>query len=53
MSQVETLVYPVLLHSLTVDGLDAIEEGIDCITILLHYGYKDTPISQNMWKLFP
>ena len=53
MQQVENIIYPVLLHSLTVDGLDAIEEGIDCITIIAYYAYKQTPISHNMWKLFP
>jgi hypothetical protein len=41
------------MHSLTVDGLDSIEEGIDCITILLHYCYKDRPISDDMWRLYP
>jgi hypothetical protein len=53
MGQVEEIIYPVLLHTLTVDGLDAIEEGIDCITIVLYYGYKSRPISNSMWKLFP
>jgi len=38
---------------LTVDGLDAIEEGIDCISILLFYLYKNKPISPLMWKLYP
>lgn len=51
--QLEEVIYPVLLHSLTVDGLDSIEEGIDCITILLHYCYKDRPISPRMWMLYP
>lgn len=53
MYKVEEIIYPVLLHSLTVDGLDAIEEGIECITILLYYGYKTNPISSNLWRLFP
>lgn len=53
MAQVEDVIYPMLLHSLTVDGLDAIEEGIDCITMILYYSYKDRQISNNMWKLFP
>ena len=53
MSQVEEIIYPIMLHSLTVDGLDAIEEGIDCITILLYHGYKNRPISASLWRLFP
>lgn len=52
--QVEDIIYPCLLHSLTPDGLDAIEEGIDCITMLVYHLYKnDRPISNRLWKLFP
>ena len=53
LHQVEQILYPVLLHSLTVDGLDAIEEGIDCITIIIYHAYKNNSISPSMWKLFP
>jgi len=41
------------LHSLTADGLDSIEEGIDCITLFLYHGYKERPVSQDLWKLYP
>lgn len=51
--QVEHIVYPCLLHSLTADGLDSIEEGIDCITLFLYHGYKERPISAEMWRLYP
>jgi len=60
---VESIIYPCLLHSLTADGLDSIEEGIDCITLILYHGYKrpegaqvagpQTGISEAMWKLYP
>ena len=54
ISQVENIIYPVILHTLTIDGLDSIEEGIDCITLLAHHGYKSSrPLSHNMWKLYP
>ena len=54
LTQVENIVYPCLLHSLTADGLDSIEEGIECITMFIYYGYKDEgKISPNMWTLFP
>jgi hypothetical protein len=53
LRQIENIIYPVLLHSLTPDGLDAIEEGIDCITLLLYHGYKSPPLSNDMWKLYP
>jgi len=26
------------MHCLTPDGLDAIEDGLDCIAIILYYG---------------
>lgn len=53
LAQIEQVMYPCLLHSLTADGLDSIEEGIDCINLCVHHGYKDKPISQEMWKIFP
>lgn len=53
LAQVEEIVYPCLLHSLTADGLDSIEEGIECITMIVYYAYKEKPISPTMWKLFP
>ena len=51
--QVEAVVYPCLLHSVSVDGFDSIEEGLDCITMLLHYAHKTNPISDNLWTIFP
>ena len=42
------------MHSLTPDGLDAIEDGIDIMNIIVYHGSTDqSPISANMWKLFP
>lgn len=38
---------------MTADGLDSIEEGIECIIMVIYYGYKERPISPNMWKIFP
>lgn len=38
------------MHILTPDGLDAIEDGLDCIALILYYGNLVTP---EMWKLFP
>ena len=55
LRQVEQIIYPVLLHSVTIDGLDSIEEGLDCIALLLFNGYKSNHmgISPELWKLFP
>jgi hypothetical protein len=44
-------VYPVILFSLTPDGLDSIEDGLDCATILLYYTEKGQ-VGDNMWKMF-
>lgn len=35
LKQVEQIIHPVLLHSTTADGFDTIEEGIECITIII------------------
>jgi len=37
--------YPCLCHSLTENGMDSIEEGIDCITMLIYHGYKNKAIT--------
>jgi len=39
---------------MTPDGLDAIEEGIDLINAIVFYGTTpETPITADMWKLYP
>ena len=37
LMKLEEKVYPVILFSITPDGLDSIEDGLDCATILLYY----------------
>ena len=51
--QIEEVIYSVLIHSLTKDGNDAVEEGVDCIITLIHHGYKDKKISPGIWRLYP
>ena len=42
------------MHSLTPDGLDAIEEGIDLINTIIYHGTTaEAPISPEMWKMLP
>jgi len=53
LNQVENIIYPCLLHSLTPEGLDSIDEGIKCISMLLYYNYEKQPISAALWRLFP
>ena len=43
---------PVLMYSLTPDGLDSIEDALDCIVMFLYHGPTGT-VSKSMWKLFP
>lgn len=52
IAKVEELIYPILLHSLTPDGMDSIEDGLDCIALLLYHGSQNG-VSANMWKIFP
>lgn len=45
--------YPILMHGLTPDGLDSIEEVIDMIVIFVHYCYEpNQPIPADMWRLY-
>lgn len=48
--QLQSVIYPILMHGLTPDGLDAIEDDLDCIALILYYGNQVTP---EMWKLYP
>jgi hypothetical protein len=42
-----------MMHGLTPDGLDAIEDAIDCITLLIYYGATGVKIAPTLWKLVP
>ena len=48
--QMENLLYPILAHSLTPEGLDAIEDTVDCISIIVSNSQQ---ISSQLWKLYP
>jgi len=43
------------MHGLTPDGLDTIEDGLDCIALLIYHSCENGSgqVSQEMWKLFP
>lgn len=38
------------MYCLTPDGIDSIEEGIECLAMLLYHGNN---IGPNLWRLFP
>ena len=44
---------PLMILGLTPDGLDAIEDAVDCITLLIYYGKSGVKITPEMWQLFP
>ena len=49
IDQLRITIFPVLMHSLSIDGLDAIEDGLEIIAISLYYGQTVHP---DMWKLY-
>ena len=51
--EIETIMDICILHSLSVEGVDSLDEGIDCINILLKHAYKDRAISPQLWAYFP
>jgi importin-7 len=40
LGRLEEKIFPIILFSITPDGLDSIEDGLDCATILLYYKEK-------------
>lgn len=50
VSRLIVVVYPIVMHSMTPDGLDACEDGLDITAVALYYGEKVYP---DLWKLFP
>jgi len=54
LAQILPIIYPILMHSLTPDGLDAIDEGLDVINIFVYYACdRTTGVHPNLWKLLP
>ena len=49
--EVEPLLHACLMHSL--ESEDQIKDGIYCITVLAYHGFKNKPLTDNMWKLYP
>ena len=55
LKALQDIIYPILMHGLTPDGLDAIEDGLDCIALLIYHTCDNGAgmVSPEMWKLFP
>lgn len=50
--QLKPIIYPILLHGLTPEGMDAIQDGLDCLALLIYHGGKDL-VGQDLWTLYP
>ena len=53
LPKIESIIYPVLMHSLTSDGIESLEDGLDCIALIVYHGGSQFGISKQMWELFP
>lgn len=54
LSRLEALIYPVIEHSLTSNGLESLEEAADCLNLLIYYrGGLTGQVSKQLWKLYP
>ena len=54
LAQVLPIIYPILIHSLSEDGIDCLEEGLDIINIFLYYACdRETGIAAELWKFVP
>ena len=40
------------MHGITPDGMDAIEDVLDCIALIVYHGDAGR-ITPRMWRLFP
>ena len=54
IQQILPIIYPIMMHSLTPDGLDVIDEGLDCINIFIYHGCdRQSRVPAELWKLLP
>ena len=51
LNKIEEIAFPCLLHSITPDGVDSMEDALDCIHLFLYHGSQK--VSDNMWRLYP
>lgn len=54
LQKLQAIVYPILMHGLTPDGIDVVEDCLNCINLLIYYGApKSYLIAPEMWSLLP
>jgi len=49
LSKLIQVVFPIIMHSLSIDGIDAIEDGLDITAIAMYYGKSIAP---DLWKMY-
>ena len=50
IKKIEEISLPMFMFGLTPDGMDSIEDALDCITMILYHGNH---VSERMWKVYP
>ena len=54
LMQLLPVVRPIMMHCLTPDGLDSIDDGLDCINIFIYHACsKETRVPQELWTMLP
>lgn len=53
LAELEVMMFPCLLHSLTTDGMNLVKTAINCITLILRNGNKAQPVTNSMWTIYP
>lgn len=50
LKKIEDIIFPMVVKTLTPDGLECLDEGLQCFTIIMYYTKQ---VSEKMWSLFP
>ncbi len=50
IQKIEEIALPMFMFGLTPDGMDSIEDALNCITMILYHGLH---VSERMWKVYP
>jgi len=52
LKQLFPVVLPLIQHGITIDGMDTIEDAMDCLAIFLYHGEKGI-LPAEIWAIFP
>jgi hypothetical protein len=48
--KLEPIIFPMVVNTLTPDGLECLDESLECMTLIMH---NTKQVSNRMWSLFP